>query len=1335
MGARGEEGPQSPAQPQNACPRMPPVPEDSPQVPFLELQGEVTHFVGQAEDAVIAMSSYRLHIRFKESVVNVPLMLIESVECRDILHLHIVCKDCKVVRCQFSSAEQCQEWARRLAGVVHPPARLEDLFSFAFHACCADVGVGETVQQGYTCRPGDHVTSRFRNEVERMGFDTRGVWRISEINSKYRLCSSYPELLLVPGWITDAELENVAAFRSWKRFPTVVYRHRSSGAVIARCAQPEVSWWGWRNADDERLVQSIAKACAAGHRARKHTANGTATHQHGYQSQRHQDANTSVPYEHTNGSVPYEHTNGSVPYEHTNKSVYHEHTNGSVSHEYPNGNVLHEHTNGSVSHEYPNGNVLHEHTNGSVSHEYTNVSSFREHTSRSTSPEHTNGSVPHKHTKESVPQEHTSGGVPEEHTIVSVCYKHTNGSVSQEHTNGSVPHEHTNGSVSQEHTNRSASQEHTNGSVSQEHNNGSVSQEHNNGSASLEHNNGSASLEHNNGSVSLEHTNGSVSLEHNNGSVPHEHTNGSASQKHINRSVSQEHMNGTHSNGKVPNEYTNGALWSHSEFEVSVSRGSEGDCADTLPQKLLILDARSYAAAVANRAKGGGCECPEYYPNCEVMFMGMANIHTIRKSFQALRSLCTQMPDPANWLSALENTRWLQHLALLLKAALLVVTAVDRDRRPVLVHCSDGWDRTPQIVGLSKLLLDPFYRTIEGFQVLVETEWLDFGHKFGVRCGHGERAEDLNERCPVFLQWLDCVHQLHRQFPCSFQFNESFLVKLVQHTYSCLFGTFLCDSGRQRDEGRVQERTCSLWSLMRPGNRTFQNILYSPNSETVLRPVCHVRSLMLWSAVYLPSSLPTLPCDDSCAPSPCALSPGALEELRPASLPKTRSFETLPGQVGGTTAPNRRSSDPSLRDKRPGPSQECSTGPGQGQGQGPGQRGRRPSEETGDRRVAGLGFQEEEELKALEDEGAGPPVEECREAELSVAVGVAEGLMESVLQEAPEGDDEVTVEPKCPSEPSPTPPPPPPMTPPTYLPLGGLEGPEAQMCEGQVGVLERAPETSAAPEGPQALSTGALRTSTDRHTGITTETLTEEGGDRPGPPCLNAGPRRPTPSTPPRSPAPLCDGAPPQDGARGEQRAWPRAGPLRGPQDGLALPGDAVQLRLRQMEAGRQLQVHTLKRQVQELWNHLENRHGNGLPGDQQTCSSPDSDCSADSPCHTQTHAHLLSEPSWGRLEQQDAEVTQWYPDRLATNCHGCEGRFWLATRKHHCRGKQPVEEAWCLSARGLSAAPCRTCGNVFCASCCEQRASVPSCVCPTCRSALPPVDLELEKPITASSN
>lgn len=55
------------------------------------------------------------------------------------------------------------------------------------------------------------------------------------------------------------------------------HRHQSTGAVIARCGQPEVSWWGWRNADDEHLVQSIAKACAVDSRSRKHIPNGSYT--------------------------------------------------------------------------------------------------------------------------------------------------------------------------------------------------------------------------------------------------------------------------------------------------------------------------------------------------------------------------------------------------------------------------------------------------------------------------------------------------------------------------------------------------------------------------------------------------------------------------------------------------------------------------------------------------------------------------------------------------------------------------------------------------------------------------------------------------------------------------------------------------------------------------------------------------------------------------------------------------------------------------------------------------------------------------------------------------
>ena len=37
----------------------------------------------------------------------------------------------------------------------------------------------------------------------------------------------------------------------------------------------------------------------------------------------------------------------------------------------------------------------------------------------------------------------------------------------------------------------------------------------------------------------------------------------------------------------------------------------------------------------------------------------------------------------------------------------------------VLVHCSDGWDRTAQTCALASLMIDPFYRSLHGFMVLI----------------------------------------------------------------------------------------------------------------------------------------------------------------------------------------------------------------------------------------------------------------------------------------------------------------------------------------------------------------------------------------------------------------------------------------------------------------------------------------------------------------------------------------------------------------------------------------------------------------------------------------
>lgn len=63
----------------------------------------------------------------------------------------------------------------------------------------------------------------------------------------------------------------------------------------------------------------------------------------------------------------------------------------------------------------------------------------------------------------------------------------------------------------------------------------------------------------------------------------------------------------------------------------------------------------------------------------------------------------------------------------------------------MLVHCSDGWDRTAQVCSLGALLMDPYYRTIKGFMVCASAHPM-YRHSLehlidGLRCSafHGFR--------------------------------------------------------------------------------------------------------------------------------------------------------------------------------------------------------------------------------------------------------------------------------------------------------------------------------------------------------------------------------------------------------------------------------------------------------------------------------------------------------------------------------------------------------------------------------------------------------------------
>ena len=276
------------------------------------------------------------------------------------------------------------------------------------------------------------------------------------------------------------------------------------------------------------------------------------------------------------------------------------------------------------------------------------------------------------------------------------------------------------------------------------------------------------------------------------------------------------------------------------------------DC-NAQSHRIFVMDARPKVNAMANIVSGGGYENDHFYENAELEFLDIHNIHVMRESLRKVKDMCFPLIDDQRWLSNVDNTQWLHHLHCILSGAVKIVDKLENSKTSVVVHCSDGWDRTAQLTSLSMLLLDPYYRTLVGFQVLIEKEWLSFGHKFAHRIGHGEDKHNDNDRSPVFLQFIDCVWQLTHQFSFSFEFNEDFLMIILDHLYSCLFGTFLYNSDKERKQNDLRKCTQSIWSFVNQNRERYLNPLFNPETDgqsQTLMPDASLRFMKLWTGYY-----------------------------------------------------------------------------------------------------------------------------------------------------------------------------------------------------------------------------------------------------------------------------------------------------------------------------------------------------------------------------------------------------------------------------------------------------------------------------------------------------
>lgn len=154
-------------------------------------------------------------------------------------------------------------------------------------------------------------------------------------------------------------------------------------------------------------------------------------------------------------------------------------------------------------------------------------------------------------------------------------------------------------------------------------------------------------------------------------------------------------------------------------------------------QHNLIVDARPTVNALAMQAVGLGSENMDNYRFATKIYLGIDNIHVMRDSLnKVIDTLRESDVTPlAPNREALAKSNWLKHIGGLLHGSGLIARQVALQHSHVLIHCSDGWDRTSQLSALSQLCLDPYYRTLEGFIVLVEKDWLSFGHQFNHRSG------------------------------------------------------------------------------------------------------------------------------------------------------------------------------------------------------------------------------------------------------------------------------------------------------------------------------------------------------------------------------------------------------------------------------------------------------------------------------------------------------------------------------------------------------------------------------------------------------------------------
>lgn len=162
---------------------------------------------------------------------------------------------------------------------------------------------------------------------------------------------------------------------------------------------------------------------------------------------------------------------------------------------------------------------------------------------------------------------------------------------------------------------------------------------------------------------------------------------------------------------------------------------------------------------------------------------------------------------------------WLTHIRMVLQGAKTVAELMQRGY-PVIVNCSHGWDRTPQIVALAKIILCEDYRTIDGLRRLINFDFIGYSHRFFDR----QYYKGFSESSPIFIQFLDCVHQIRNQFDSEFEFKSELLSEIAFAYTEARFEEFSFNTRKDIEENN--NPGLSFWQYISENLHLYINKKY-----------------------------------------------------------------------------------------------------------------------------------------------------------------------------------------------------------------------------------------------------------------------------------------------------------------------------------------------------------------------------------------------------------------------------------------------------------------------------------------------------------------------------